>query len=99
MKINRIIICLLLMGLSNIQAQIENKLFSEAENLYNCNKFGSALSLYMELLKKDPYNADLNYKAGSCYMNSRSQKHKAITYLEKAISLSSSMAFKGFSKE
>lgn len=72
---------------------------AEADNLYNACRFGAALPLYLEQLKQDPENAGLNYKTGICYLESRSQKHKAADYLEKAVKNSVSFYTHGFAKE
>lgn len=56
----------------------------QAEYFFENKKYGAAGSFYGQLLQKDPYNADLNYKMGVCYMNSRSQKEKAVPYLLRA---------------
>lgn len=68
-------------------AQPMNKqlLLAEADELFNTKKYGAAFPIYTELLKSDPLSANLNYKIGTCYLYSRSQKLKAAPFLEKAI--------------
>ena len=61
--------------------QTENKEFAEAEKLFADELFAGALPRYLDLLKSDPSNVNLNFKAGVCYLNSRSQKIKAVDYL------------------
>jgi len=48
-----------------------------------------ALSIYLQLLKADPHNANLNYRIGVCYLNSRNQQFSALSYLERAITSTS----------
>ncbi len=64
---------------------------AEADELFTSQKFGQAFSIYADLLKTDPLNANLNYKIGACYLKSRSLKTKALPYLEKAIEFSPSL--------
>ena len=99
MNIFRILIFLILINISKLPGQTETKLFSEAEYFFNNDRFASALPLYINLLKTDSYNAFLNFKIGVCYLNSRSQKHKAINYFEKAVAFSSSLSNLGLTKE
>lgn len=68
-----------------LTAQTEYKKLEEAENLFAEKKYGDALSYYLNLLKADSSNANLNFKTGVCYLHSRSQKEKSIDYLQKAI--------------
>lgn len=48
-------------------------------------RFDEALQGYLSLLVSNPDNPRLNYKIGKCYLESRSEKEKAIPYLEKAV--------------
>jgi len=68
----------------NISGQAGNSR-SIADDYFNNKKFSEALTYYLNLLKKDPTNGQLNYRAAECYKNSRSQKINAIPHLEKAI--------------
>jgi outer membrane protein OmpA-like peptidoglycan-associated protein/tetratricopeptide (TPR) repeat protein len=52
-----------------------------------------ALPLYLQLLKLDPKNYNVNYRVGRCYLNSRTETTKAIPYLEQAV-MSTSNAYK-----
>ncbi|MCW3075906.1 MAG: hypothetical protein JWO32_515 [Bacteroidetes bacterium] len=72
-------------------AQNAAKTLVEADELFSTNKFGPAFAIYSDLIKKDPLNANLNYKVGTCYLKSRSLKSKAAFYLEKAVELSPSL--------
>lgn len=73
------------MGICELFSQTENVKLNIADNYLSHRYFSSALPLYLDLLKLDSFNSDLNYNIGICYLNSRSQKNKAIYYLEKAI--------------
>jgi len=46
--------------------------------------FTKALTIYQNILRSEPDNADIKYKAGICYLNSEDEKDKAISYLEEA---------------
>lgn len=74
------------------EAQIYSQLYSgkqemflEAESYHLFEEYNEALPLYLELLKDQPGNAYLNYKAGACYLNIPGEKEKAIEYFEKAV--------------
>src|ERR1035437_2798296 len=69
--------------------QTDAKEFAEVEDLFLNDRFAIALPYYLDFLKNDSSNANLNFKIGVCYLNSRSQKVKAIGYLEKAVGTSS----------
>src|SRR4051794_8673605 len=56
-----------------------------ADDLFLKKRFAAAWPYYQKLLKTDSLNAELNFKMGVCYLNSRSQKEKAIDYFQKAI--------------
>jgi len=47
--------------------------------------FSKALTTYLNILKSEPENADIQYKVGICYLNSEDEKAKAIDYLEQAV--------------
>lgn len=59
--------------------------FLKAEQLIEKGDFPTALIYYKELLNDEPDNANLNFKAGFCYLNTVIEKSKAIEYLEKAV--------------
>jgi len=72
----------------NAQEDEESKLkaiFLEAESYFLFEEYKDALPLYQRILKTDPDNFNINYKIGICYINDVYQKHKAISYLEKAV--------------
>lgn len=66
-------------------SQTESKELEEVNDLFSNERFSAALPYYLHFLKNEPYSSDLNYKAGICYLNSRSQKTKSIEYLEKSV--------------
>ncbi|TVR75275.1 MAG: hypothetical protein EA408_00685, partial [Marinilabiliales bacterium] len=61
------------------------EMFLEAEAFHLFQEYNEALPLYLELLKEDPDNAFLSYRAGSCYLNIPGEKERSIEYLEKAV--------------
>jgi tetratricopeptide (TPR) repeat protein len=89
------ILLFLLFGIlltSQAEAQIYSQLYTgkqemflEAESFHLFEEFNEALPLYLELLKDDPDNAFLNYRAGTSYLGIPGEKERAIDYLEKAI--------------
>ncbi len=83
MKIHKILMLLFLF------AQKESKEFNEdfekAQELSDNERFDEALRIYLDLAKIDSLNSNLNFNIGICYLHSRTQKPKAIRYLEKAI--------------
>lgn len=86
MKRFEFLILVFFTGISELLSQTENIKLNAAEDFFSNHCFSSALPLYQDLLKFDSSNANLNFKIGMCYFNSRSQKKKAVYFLEKAIS-------------
>jgi tetratricopeptide (TPR) repeat protein len=80
----RIIIPCFLFQFSIFYSGAQTNELSEAAELFTGQHFSSAIQIYQSLLKKDPAKPDLNYKIGVCYLQSRSQKNKAIYYFQKA---------------
>ncbi len=58
--------------------------FLEANTLIEEKLFHVALPLWIELQKEQPENSNLNYKVGVCYIESKNEKAKALTYLTNA---------------
>jgi len=85
MKKQKIFLFFFLLNLTKLLGQIENTTFSIAEALLANEKYAEALPYYQRLLKSDSANANLNFRIGICYLNSRSQKIKSLKYLEKAL--------------
>jgi hypothetical protein len=55
-----------------------------ADTYLMASDFTSALALYLEILELEPANADIKHRIGICYLQSESEKDKAIPYLEEA---------------
>ncbi len=87
-KITLAIIFTLLIATS-LTAQNEKDLkpvFIEAEAFFFYEEYEDALPLYLTLIKEMPYNYNVVYRAGVCYLNIPYSKHKAVEYLEEAAS-------------
>lgn len=84
MKIIRITFFTLL-TITAMFGQIQSLQSEEAMNLFNNKWFTGVWKYYQNKLKTDSLNPELNYKMGICYLNSRSQKGKALTFFKKAI--------------
>ena len=69
----------------NAQSNEVKKKYSDAEFHVANNNYALALPLYLEVFTSDPTNANLNYKIGICYLNSVSEKIKAVPFLELAV--------------
>lgn len=55
--------------------------------LFTRNRFSATWSHINRQLQHDSLNSELNYKMGICYLNSRSQKEKALSCFQKALAL------------
>ena len=59
--------------------------YIDAEYYYLYENFDKALPLYLELIEKYPDNANINYRAGMCYLNMletrEDSKRTAVKYL------------------
>lgn len=58
--------------------------FLEGNRLIEEKNWPQALRYFQEAYKVDSSNANINYKMGQCYLNSYSEKQKALPYLRKA---------------
>lgn len=67
-----------------------NDLYNEAEEFLNAEDYEEALPLFQLLEKKEFNTGNIKYKIGTCYLNIRGKKDKAIPYLEDAVKLASS---------
>ena len=88
MKRILIIIALLSLFLPRFSAQEitdPEELFSEGEFFYLIEEYQEALYYYLQLLDAFPDNPNFNFKAGMTYLQIPGQEHRAIPYLEKAI--------------
>jgi LysM repeat protein len=60
--------------------------FIEGSQLMEEFNYVGALPIWLDLLKKDPENANLNYKAGFCYLKLTKERKKSLPFLQKAVS-------------
>lgn len=58
--------------------------FNQGNLLVLEENYTLALKYFMDAYKQDSSNANINYKIGYCYLNSATEKGKALYYLEKA---------------
>lgn len=63
----------------------QDEKFRAAESSFSHGYYSIAAPLYTELLKKDSTDVYINLKAGLCYLSSKSQKYKAVIYLQQAV--------------
>ena len=99
MKRKNYFILFFLLHLTIIMGQDRNKEFMQAEDLLAKSKFAEALQQYQNLLKYDSSNANLNFKIGICYLNSRSQKAKAVCFMNKSLLPTTSYYKEGLKKQ
>jgi outer membrane protein OmpA-like peptidoglycan-associated protein/tetratricopeptide (TPR) repeat protein len=59
-------------------------IYNQAEEFLNAEDYEEALPLFLLLEKKEFTSANIMYKIGTCYLNIRGKKDKAISYLELA---------------
>jgi len=62
-----------------------NQKFLEANTLMEESQYNIALPIWLDLLKEQPDNSNINYKVGLCYIHSANNKKKALDYLAKAV--------------
>ncbi len=85
------------MLLGNAQAQFDPEKFEEnlknatfkqkfetANSLMEDRMYEFAVKVWVHLAEEDPLNANVNYKAGYCYLNISLERNKALPYLLKA---------------
>ncbi len=88
MKYLFIILIVVLIGGNRLYSQTSDfkDKFSDADYYFLFDEYGKALKLYLELLKTDNSNSNINYLVGLCYIQSIKDKDKtkAIPYLEVA---------------
>ncbi len=60
------------------------KQFIEANTLMEENFYDQALKIWLNLVKTNPDNFNINYKVGLCYLHSSNHKKDALPYLIKA---------------
>ena len=89
MKLPTLIIAIVLSsGFFNLFSQTKTELrelYDDAEYFFIREDYNEAVYYYVQLLKYDPQNANLNYKAGACLLKIPGQETKAIPFLRKAV--------------
>ena len=70
--------------ISTAFGQLQDKDSAEAEKMFSKKRYSVVWQYYHNLLMADSLNAELNFKMGICYLNSRSQKEKAIVCFKRA---------------
>jgi hypothetical protein len=91
--------CLLSISTLNAQNNMSaEKEFNNAENIfakvyhdgknesltYSKEGYVAALSIFLDLYRRDTANMNLAFKVGVCYLSSRKERKEAITYFKKA---------------
>lgn len=79
---------LLLLSVLALNAQVDaeyEELFEDADFYYFNDEYIEALPYLLQLVAKDPENANINYKIGDCYLKTLSKGTSSIPYLEKAV--------------
>jgi len=61
-----------------------NAKFFEANQLIEEKLWNSSIEIWKEILLGDPYNANVNYKIGYCYLQTSNEKLKALPHLKTA---------------
>lgn len=60
--------------------------FTEANQLMEDKQWNTAIAIWNELLLSEPYNTNVNYKIGYCYLQTSTEKLKSLPHLKTAIS-------------
>jgi tetratricopeptide (TPR) repeat protein len=81
---------LLLMGIASLAclAQTSSRnaeMKLDADYYMMLKDYPRALDLYLKILRTEAENADIKHRIGICYLNSESEKARAIPYLEEAV--------------
>ncbi len=63
-------------------AQTSSEAYIQAEDFIEDGNFYKAIEVFQKLLGETPNNANLNFKIGFCYLNTATDKTKAVPYLE-----------------
>jgi tetratricopeptide (TPR) repeat protein len=66
------------------QSQSTEELFDDAEFFFATEEYEEALYLFLQLIRRDPENANFNFRTGMTYLNIPGEEVKSIPYLEKA---------------
>ncbi|MCW3102160.1 MAG: ompA [Bacteroidetes bacterium] len=87
MKTFSALITLTFLLCASVRSQPEITEKDAAETLFSQQKFADALPTFLKIVQADSSDILANYRAALCYLHSRSQKTKAIPFLERAIAL------------
>jgi len=79
------LICVIIVAEAQQQSPILRKRnFNDAKRFILFSNYTAALPLLLNLQRADTLNANLNYLAGLCYLNSSFEKEKSISYFKAA---------------
>ncbi len=84
MKKITLLLSILLVQLYSYAQDSFGQKFLEANTLMEESMFNVALPIWLDLVAQQPDNNNVNYKIGVCYLNSGTEKKKALEYLKKA---------------
>ena len=87
MKIRILVLYVFIFGIKSFsQSEAEFKdSFLEAYSYFHFEEYSEALPIFLKLSRENPYNDNLNYLIGRCYLHNDYRVKLSITYLEKAI--------------
>ncbi len=91
------ILSFILLGFIVVQlsAQDKTEQFKQGETYLDDGRYHKALDIFLELLREDPNNANLNFKVGYSFLQTATEKAKAVSYLEFAANNISDEYFAG----
>lgn len=105
MKIKLPFLLIIVMLITETQVYSQNttskfrKQYYKVKELLYYRKFAESLPLVLELDQWDPFNPNINYLVGVCYLGTNTENDKAIQRLEYAVNYISSDYDAAFSKE
>src|ERR1043165_5209099 len=80
-----LLILFLLLNSELLLCQVRASQARKADELYESKNYAEAVRYFLWLLQYSPSDPVLNFKTGNCYLHSRSQRSKALPYLEMAV--------------
>jgi len=98
MKIDSFFTTLFLFIIASSHSQTPDIEWPKAEVLFKEGIYAEAITYYESAIDQNKANGHVYYKAGVCYLHSRSLKHLAIPCFEKAIELNTSFYTHGQAK-
>ncbi len=75
---------LLMCKTSSVLSDEDKKQLLLANDFFEQENYIKALEIYQKIYPKDSLNAELNYKIGVCYFDTKTDKYKAFNYFKKA---------------